>query len=123
MNAVLFPKSIETKDPLKESPKNLMKWNNIYLNVEQKRAVVSILRAEGRPTPFIIFGPPGTGKTVTIVEAILQVYKQIKDSHIIACTALNTSADLLAELLLESKEIPESDLIRLTAKYRLFSQL
>jgi helicase MOV-10 len=48
-------------------------WSNKSLNTQQQSAVNSIVqRLPGKP-PFIIFGPPGTGKTSTVVEAIFQV--------------------------------------------------
>ncbi len=32
-----------------------------------------ILGAQCSHAPYVVFGPPGTGKTVTLVEAVLQV--------------------------------------------------
>lgn len=46
---------------------------NQSLNSRQRAAVSRILKAQCRPSPYVLFGPPGTGKTVTLVEAILQV--------------------------------------------------
>ena len=43
------------------------------LNFEQRLAVASVLCGSGGGTPFALFGPPGTGKTVTLVECALQV--------------------------------------------------
>ena len=42
-------------------------------NEEQKTAVHHIVSGTSRPAPYILFGPPGTGKTVTMVESIKQV--------------------------------------------------
>ena len=58
---------------------------NRGLNSRQRAAVMRILKAQCRPAPYVLFGPPGTGKTVTLVEAILQVGVASKshDCHMI----------------------------------------
>ncbi len=46
---------------------------NRTLNEEQRRAVQAAVAGNHAPQPYLIFGPPGTGKTSTLVEAAVQV--------------------------------------------------
>ena len=62
-------------------------------------AIRNILKRSSGPLPYIIFGPPGTGKTITLVEAIKQVLKKDPSARIIAAAPSNSAADLMAERL------------------------
>lgn len=65
----------------------------LQANEEQCRAVTHIVMGMSRPAPYLIFGPPGTGKTVTLVEAIKQVSSQGPGpAHGIAASTVGLSA-------------------------------
>ncbi|MDI3495312.1 MAG: hypothetical protein PWQ72_1439 [Pseudothermotoga sp.] len=67
------------------------------LNEFQKEAVRSAVGAED---VFLIHGPPGTGKTRTITEIILQEAK--KGNKVIATAESNTAVDNILENLIKS---------------------
>ncbi|KZT24151.1 hypothetical protein NEOLEDRAFT_442878 [Neolentinus lepideus HHB14362 ss-1] len=71
----------------------------IALNPAQMQAIRSILSMKDRSVPFVVFGPPGTGKTVTIVEAIRQILRHNPNARILACAPSNSAADLIASRL------------------------
>ena len=64
------------------------------LNESQKDAVSKVLSAQDFA---IIHGPPGTGKTTTLVEAIKEVLK--KEAQVLVCAPSNAAVDLLTEKL------------------------
>ncbi|XP_059806288.1 putative helicase MOV-10 [Hypanus sabinus] len=85
-------------------------------NPEQAKAVSCIVAGISRPAPYLIFGPPGTGKTVTVVEAIKQVLKCIPTAHILACAPSNSATDLLCQRI--RKSIEKRYIYRLNANSR-----
>ncbi|XP_052221615.1 putative helicase mov-10-B.1 [Dreissena polymorpha] len=90
------------------------------LNSEQQTAVRNIVQGTSRPAPYIIFGPPGTGKTVTITEAIKQVYGGQNDSRILVCCPENTAADFLMRKLLKTGPVMKKDIFRMFAISRAY---
>lgn len=66
------------------------------LNLSQNRAVRHILAANDIA---VVHGPPGTGKTTTIVQAIRLVLQT--ESQVLVCAPTNTAVDLLTEKLIE----------------------
>ncbi|XP_019933843.2 RNA helicase Mov10l1 isoform X1 [Paralichthys olivaceus] len=91
---------------------------NPDLNPPQREAVKRILEGECRPIPYVLFGPPGTGKTITLIEAILQVYHFIPSSRVLVCTPSNSAADLICVRLLDSGFLHAASLARVNASCR-----
>ncbi|KAL8935308.1 MAG: hypothetical protein Q9216_005494 [Gyalolechia sp. 2 TL-2023] len=72
-------------------------WFDRHLNHEQKRAVDAILTKAYGNIPFVINGPPGTGKTKTIVETVTQMACDPSfEGTILLCAPSDSAADTLA---------------------------
>lgn len=74
-------------------------------NPEQYAAVQRIVAGSSRPAPHLVFGPPGTGKTITLVEAMNQVSRAHPTAHILACAPSNSACDLLCERLMVHMDV------------------
>ena len=67
-----------------------------YLNATQEEAVNKVLRAKD---VAIVHGPPGTGKTTTLVEAIYETLK--RESQVLVCAQSNMAVDWISEKLVD----------------------
>ncbi|XP_023037575.1 uncharacterized protein LOC6639688 isoform X2 [Drosophila willistoni] len=82
---------------------------DIANNPEQLKAVQHISLCEKFSAPYLIWGPPGTGKTATICEAIYQLYVNRPKTHILVLAGSNTACDEIALRLLRAiAQAPES---------------
>ena len=67
-----------------------------YLNPTQERAVNEVLRAKD---VAIVHGPPGTGKTTTLVEAIYETLR--REPQVLVCAQSNMAVDWISEKLVD----------------------
>ena len=65
-----------------------------WLNASQEQAVRDVLRARD---VLIVHGPPGTGKTTTLVEAISEVLR--REPQVMVCAQSNTAVDWICQQL------------------------
>jgi superfamily I DNA and/or RNA helicase len=67
-----------------------------WLNKSQEAAVAKVLEAKD---VAIVHGPPGTGKTTTLVEAIHETL--YREEQVMVCAQSNAAVDWIAEKLME----------------------
>ena len=67
-----------------------------YLNPTQEQAVNEVLRAKD---VAVVHGPPGTGKTTTLVEAIRETL--MRESQVLVCAQSNMAVDWISEKLVD----------------------
>ena len=67
-----------------------------YLNASQERAVNEVLRAKD---VAVVHGPPGTGKTTTLVEAVRETL--MRESQVLVCAQSNMAVDWISEKLVD----------------------
>ena len=67
-----------------------------YLNKDQEDAVNNVLQAKD---VAIVHGPPGTGKTTTLVEAIYETLR--REPQVLVCAQSNMAVDWISEKLVD----------------------
>lgn len=86
-------KKIKAVKPTKDTAS--IEFNNPNLNDSQKYAIRFSLENK----LSIIHGPPGTGKTFTLVELIQQILARDNNSRVLVCAPSNIAVDTILERL------------------------
>ncbi len=81
---------------VKPQKRNLYPVRLPWLNSVQEQAVNSVIEAR---EVSIVHGPPGTGKTTTLVEAIYETLH--REPQVLVCAQSNTAVDWIAEKLVD----------------------
>ena len=76
----------------KYSKEHRITWYNKNLNERQRGCVRTFLFHPSKPClPTIVFGPPGTGKTMVVVEAAAQALSQTDSSRVLIVAPSNAA--------------------------------
>jgi len=102
-----------------QSKPNVETFFDNTLNWEQQRAVQNVVSSDNLKTVHIIFGPPGTGKTTTVVEIARQLM-QNPELRILLTAPSNQACDILTTRLASVISGEKRDAYRLNVHKTLF---
>ncbi|KAG9187336.1 helicase MOV-10 [Alternaria panax] len=93
---VLFPQDMYgiRQTTLRKVPHR--KFFDNAINYEQAHAVNDVCNNSYGTLPYLISGPPGTGKTRTLVEIAMQLLNTTDVKHLLICAPSEAAADTLA---------------------------
>ncbi|KAF8055841.1 MOV10L1 [Scenedesmus sp. PABB004] len=85
---------------------------SVPLNAAQRLAVAAALCGGGIAAPLVLHGPPGTGKSATVCELVLQFRRVHPGARVLCCAPANYAADLLCAAL-AAAGVGAADMLRL----------
>ncbi|KIV89830.1 hypothetical protein PV10_07200 [Exophiala mesophila] len=125
LRSMLFPHRSDACMQTKLSAASFdIEWRDDSLNFEQQKAVAAVVADRYGTVPYLISGPPGTGKTKTIVEMALQLVARNESAvhpHLLICAPSDAAADTLALRL--SLWLDRNQLFRLNSWTRSFAEV
>lgn len=123
LNSMLFPTNQDCEIQESLHPGVFAQnFSDRDLNWEQKKAVEGICSRSYGTLPYLISGPPGTGKTKTIIEVTLQLVQMGADySHVLLCAPSDPAADTLCQRL--TGHLDTSQMFRLNRPCRTFAEV
>lgn len=125
LRSMLFPQRSDACMQTKLSAASFgIDWRDASLNFEQQKAGAAVVADRYGTVPYLISGPPGTGKTKTIVEIALQLVSRKKSGvhpHLLICAPSDAAADTLALRL--SLHLNRNQLFRLNSWTRTFAEV
>ena len=123
LQSMLFPVEADCDTQTKLNPGSFKQtFFDNQLNWEQKKAIESICSRNYGTLPFLVSGPPGTGKTKTLVEVALQLVKHSNGvSHVLFCAPSDPAADMIVQRL--SSHFNGNELLRLNRSSRPFAEV
>lgn len=107
--------SMDSSEPYNLSKKTRDEINDELgekFNAPQKLAITAIVTGVHGTIPYVLFGPPGTGKTTTLVASVKLILKTNQTARILICAPSNTAADLFTIQLLQSS-VSSREILRL----------
>jgi putative helicase MOV10L1/helicase MOV-10 len=123
LQSMLFPIEADCEVQTNLNPGSFTRpFFDDQLNWEQKKAIDSVCAHNYGTLPFLISGPPGTGKTKTLAEIAVQLLKTVNEiSHILFCAPSDPAADTIVQRI--STHFKPTELLRLNRPSRTFAEL